>query len=510
MALAYEDEGYLGRLHQFLKYHVWTGSCAITTCPGAMSDGAARLLSRHMRARGVQGEVLSSAYDRLVSRDPAVCWTSGQWMTERAGGSDVRGTETVATFLGEGSVGDGADDCGNPLGPWRIDGFKWFSSATDSAMTVLLARTEKGISAFFAPMRRKNKETGEVEFNGVQIQRLKPKLGTKPVPTAELVLNGMRGWLLGKEGEGTKEIATILNITRVHTAVSSLGMWGRGLAISRAFARVRKVEGRLLMDNETHLKTLTQNHVNYAGHMHLGFFAVGLLGIAEEPESFERAVPKAKKSSLVSDVAQANALLRLLTPVAKAQCSKQGIYGLQECMESLGGVGYLEDEQECNIARLYRDNTVNSIWEGTTDVMASDVVRVMKGREGEETRRQLNAWIDSRIKSWSKEWAYAEELVRAELGKLEEWWVNKDRKELSFLGREILQLLAWVIGTVLLIEDSSRDGSDISKQIARQWISSLGTEAGALEVGQTSWQETSAWNRRLLFGDAEPLATAKL
>lgn len=510
VALAYEDEGYLGRLHQFLKYHLWSGSCAIATCPSAMSDGAARLLSRHMHAAGVQGEVLRSAYKRLVSRDPAVCWTSGQWMTERTGGSDVRGTETVATFLGDAAIGDGQDETGSPLGPWKIDGFKWFSSATDSAMTVLLAQTEKGISAFFAPMRRMNADTGEVEFNGVQIQRLKPKLGTKPVPTAELVLSGMRGWLLGKEGEGTKEIATILNITRVHTAVSSLGFWGRGLAISRAYAKVRKVEGRLLMDNETHLKTLTKNHVNYAGHMHLGFFAVNLLGITEQPESFERSSPDSRKSSLVSDVAEANALLRLLTPVAKAQSAKQGIYGLQECMEALGGVGYLEDEQQCNIARLYRDNTVNSIWEGTTDVMVSDVVRVMKGREGEQTRKQLNTWVDSRLKSWSKEWSYAEELVRAELGKLEEWWVNKDKQELSFLGREILQLLSWLIGTVLLIEDASRDGSDIIKQVAHQWISTLGSEARAMESSQSSWQEISGWNRRLLFGDAAPSATAKL
>lgn len=475
-----------------------------------MSDGAARLLSRHVAScQGEKHWVFREAYKRLVSRDPSIAWTSGQWMTERSGGSDVRGTETVAAFLGERSIGDGVDAEGLPLGPWSITGFKWFSSATDGNMTVLLARTEKGVSAFFAPMRRMNRETGEVEFNGVRIQRLKPKLGTRPVPTAELVLEGMRGWLIGREGEGTKEIATVLNITRVHTAVSSLGLWGRGLAIDRAYAKVRKVEGRLLMDNETHLKTLVRNHVSYAGHMHLGFFVVALLGIAEHQKAFERAGAKARRS-LVGGVEQAIALLRLLTPVAKAQCSKMGIYGLQECMESLGGVGYLEDEQEINIARLYRDNSVNAIWEGTTDVMASDVVRVMKGRDGEQIQRQLNAWVDSRIKSWSREWSYAEELVRAELGKLEEWWMSKDKNELNFLGREILQLLTWVVATVLLIEDASRDGSDIAKQFAHRWIATLGSEASTLERSQTSWQETSAWDRRMLFGNAASAPTAKL
>ena len=501
------------RLHHFLKYHVWTGSCATVTCPSAMTDGAAKLLRAHAArasADPVCRRVLAEAYARLTARDVERAWTSGQWMTERTGGSDVRGTETVARLLAEGERGDGRDEAGFPLGPWAIDGFKWFSSATDSSMTVMLARTDKGISAFFAPMRRRNAVTGEAEFNGVQIQRLKPKLGTRPVPTAELVLSGMRGWLLGEEGEGIKEIATILNITRVHTSISALGLWGRGLAISRAYAKVRKVEGRLLMDNETHLRTTVSNHVNYAGHMHLGFFTATLLGISERPESFQSASAEAKRYSTVSSLAQANALLRLLTPVAKGQCSKQGIYGLQECTESIGGVGYLEDEQEYNIARLYRDNSVNSIWEGTTDVIASDVVRVMKGKQGEETRQHLNAWVDSRIKGWSKEWSHAEELVRAELGKLEEWWVTKDRKELSFLGRDILQLLAWVVGTVLLIEDSTRDGNEISKQIAYRWILAIGSDARALEQHQTSWEETSAWNRKILFGDAASSPTAKL
>jgi len=500
------------RLHQFLKYHVWTGSCAVTTCPAAMTDGAATLLRAHGARAADPGlrAVLGAALARLVSRDAARAWTSGQWMTERAGGSDVRETATVAVLLREGERGAGRDELGFPLGPWRIDGFKWFSSATDSAMTVLLARTARGISAFFAPMRRRNEATGEIEFNGVQIQRLKPKLGTRAVPTAELVLSGMRGWLLGEEGEGVKEIATILNITRVHTTLSTLGMWGRGLAISRAYARVRKSEGRLLMDTEAHLRTTAKNQVNYAGHMHLGFFTVVLLGISERPESFERASAQAKQYSMVSSVAQANSLLRLLTPVAKGQCSKQGIYGLQECMESLGGVGYLEDEQEFNVARLYRDNNVNSIWEGTTDIIAGDVVRVMKGRQGEETRRHLNAWVDSRIKGWSKEWSYAEELVRAELGKLEEWWVTKDKKELNFLGRDILQLLAWVVGTVLLIEDFSRDGNEVIKQIAHRWISTIGPDARALEYEQPSWEETSAWNRKILFGEVASLATSKL
>jgi alkylation response protein AidB-like acyl-CoA dehydrogenase len=514
VAIAYEDvegdEPYLARIHQFLKYHLWSGSNAIVTCPSAMSDGAARVLGSHVLhgfEDSVQGRVFRDACERLASRDVERCWTSGQWMTERSGGSDVRGTETVATYLGKEA--DGAvDDVGMSLGPWSVSGFKWFSSATDSNMTILLARTEKGISAFFAPMRRRNRQ-GEVVMNGVTIQRLKPKLGTRPLPTGELVLSDMRAWLIGKEGEGIREIATVLNITRIHTALSALGFWGRGLAISRAYAKVRKVEGRLLMDNEAHMRTMAENHVNYVGHMYLGFFTVALLGISEHPRDFEKMKLKEEESGFVKDLEQASALLRLLTPVAKAQCSKMAIKGLQECMESLGGIGYLEDEQEFNVARLFRDANVLSIWEGTTDVMASDVVRVMKGKDGENVRKQFIEWVNWKIKGWSGMWKI-EELVREQLGRLEEWWIKMDVKELRFSGRQILELLAWVTATVLLIDDSRRDEGDVGKLLARQWISTLGVDVDAYTTRPSSWQEFSAWNRKIVFGDVVASVAAKL
>src|SRR5690606_7324604 len=119
-------------------------------------------------------------------------WTSGQWMTERTGGSDVSQTETVADY-------DPVP--GDEVGPWVINGFKWFSSATDANMTILLAKTTSmpnKVSCFYAPLKRKIRTPhGEDwEWNGVRIQRLKQKLGTKAVPTAELELKNMRGWLV--------------------------------------------------------------------------------------------------------------------------------------------------------------------------------------------------------------------------------------------------------------------------------------------------------------------------
>src|ERR1700728_3835864 len=152
----------------------------MVTCPSAMTDGAASLLFRHLSNTSLSPSmrlVLESAFKRLTSREPSYAWTSGQWMTERKGGSDISGTETLAKQANSPLQSTGVD--GTPLGPYSISGFKWFSSATDANMAILLARTYSGrLSAFYAPMRRTNpNDSAEVELNGVAIQRLKSKLG---------------------------------------------------------------------------------------------------------------------------------------------------------------------------------------------------------------------------------------------------------------------------------------------------------------------------------------------
>lgn len=223
------DTGYGGsaRVVQALKIHLWCASSAMVVCPSGMQDGAISVLKRDLEAgakglpkewEGKRKEVFESALGHLLSRDPEFAWTSGQWMTERRGGSDVRGSETFAKWVGD--VGEGKDVDGLPLGPWEIDGFKWFSSATDCGAAIVLAFTEKGLSCFFAPTRRI--VDGEVEMNGIRIQRLKNKLGTKALPTAELEIAGMRAWLLGEEGKGVNVIATVLNVTRFHNAGESI------------------------------------------------------------------------------------------------------------------------------------------------------------------------------------------------------------------------------------------------------------------------------------------------
>ena len=522
VAIGYENQfGAYSRLYQFLKYHLWTATSAGVTCPSAMQDGAARLLAVHLARKDIQlseteRKVFETAYQHLTSRNPEKAWTSGQWMTERAGGSDVRNTETQATFAPVFAEGASTlDTDGLPLGPWSISGFKWFSSATDSQMTIMLAKTPSGaLSAFFAPMRRRlpssDASPPQTELNGLTLQRLKAKLGTRPVPTAELVLANTRAYLLGSPGQGVKTIATVLNITRIHNSVSALGNWARGLAISRAFSRVRRVGGKTLVDVPAHMRTLASQHLEYRAMLHLAFFGVALLGISEAASASASAsasqpadaASAARFLALEPPAAAATPLLlRLLTPIGKALTARAAIAGLAECMEALGGVGYLENEDAAwNIARLFRDANVLSIWEGTTNVMAEDVVRVLTGREGGAVMGAVEGWVGAVVREWHGEWRARRETVERVWEGVRGMVGEKGAEELKVGGRELVGELGWLVVAVLTGRDAQRDGDEVAGEVARRWFERR--EAGAgLSGEKKDWRVDVEWDRRIVFGD---------
>ncbi|BFZ58731.1 hypothetical protein PYCC9005_005796 [Savitreella phatthalungensis] len=443
------------RLEQFLVNHLWTPSSGMTSCPAAMTDGAALLIGQYLRDddddQPGRGEFLREAYRRLTSSDPEQAWTSGQWMTERTGGSDVSGTETRAVRVSDGGV----DAAGLPLGPWSIDGFKWFSSATDSDMVVLLAQTELGLSLFCAPLRRR--EADLVVTNGVRISRLKNKLGTKSLPTAELELKGMRGWMLGSERRGVKAISTVLNTTRLWTGAGGVSGLAHGLTVARAYARVRKVRGRLLADNPQHLAWLAEEVVKYQAAAHLAFYGCALMGVAEGAEP----------TAPWLEGAEAGAILRIITPVIKSQCSLAGCLGLRECMESLGGVGYCENVEDAgvfNLARAFRDSAVNCIWEGTSTVMAEDLVRALRGAKALDVLdRVFEGLLDD-----------------GDLARLlrDQWLQTRARVEAAtevqarlVLGRWLLRELETLLSGSLLLAAARELKDGLLLDVARRWLS---------------------------------------
>lgn len=528
MAIGYENAfAEYSRVYHFAKYALWAGSAAWVNCPSLMVDGVATLFRRHLLNSGDAGldegqrVILRAAYDRLISRDPEYAWTTGQWMTERQGGSDVSMTETLATFDPEGGVGLGVKAAdGNELGPWRLDGFKWFSSATDADMVVMLARTPKGISTFFAPMRRMLKQKdvlgNDTELNGIQIQRLKSKLGTRALPTAELVLNGVRGWLVGEDGRGTKEIATVLNVARIHNGVTAIGLWGRGLSVVRAFTRVRVVGRRPLWERTAYMQTVARMHAEYKANVLFNMFVASLLGVDEQEDAsaingqnFEPGAQGLGQVPGLQSVVMAKHLLRVLTPALKGHCSKTAISGLQECMECMGGVGYLEnDDMQYNIARLYRDANVMPIWEGTTDMMADDaVLRVLFGKVKEEIAGALGEWINVVLGQVQRSGKFSNQAdtVQGWWSELKKFVTSASKEEAEFKCRAAMDILVDIVQGLLLIVDALRDGDEVACLVVETWFTGKVVHAS---LKQTTWKEQVNANMKIVFGSEGPVVVS--
>lgn len=340
------------RIISFAKILLFGPSSAMVVCPFAMTDGVARLaeLFGPFTATGLEGdEVLK----RLSSRDPDYAWTSGQWMTERPGGSDVSRTETIATKFVENN--------GNTEKLYLVNGFKWFSSATDSNVCALLAKVPGDNNKLSCFIGRVDTSNGQVKIN-----RLKKKFGTLAVPTAELELRDMHAEMVGPQGRGVATIATVLNITRIHSAIGSLSFMRRALHIARQYSLVRTVFGKRLCHIQCHVKILAEQEVLARGLLFLNFYACKILG-TQEYHGVGGHASSANKHE--------KQLLRVIPGVCKAITCKSAVTSISECMEALGGIGYLEHDVEYNIARLLRDAQVNPIWEGTTNTLADDFVR---------------------------------------------------------------------------------------------------------------------------------------
>jgi len=310
-----------------------------------MTDGAAKLLKTHLFSTQLEPasrRVFQDAYDRLISRDPQKAWTSGQWMTESSGGSDVGSTRTKAVRQKDGT--------------WRLHGKKWFTSAVTSQMALTLARPEGNeagggnLALFYLETR----DAAEL-LNGIRVERLKDKLGTRKVPTAELTLEGSFAELVGTTQEGTHAIEPMLVVTRAWNSISAAAFMRRGLALAQSYSRQRIAFGKHLAELALHAETLADMEAETRGALLLTLELVQLLGREE--------------SDAIDD--QQRALLRLLTPIAKLTTGKQAVAVLSEVAESFGGAGYVEDT---GIPMLLRDAQVLPIWEGTTNVLALDAL----------------------------------------------------------------------------------------------------------------------------------------
>ncbi|HTR16201.1 MAG TPA: acyl-CoA dehydrogenase family protein [Acetobacteraceae bacterium] len=337
VALPYEAPyGMHSRVVQAGLMQLYDPVSAMASCPLTMTDGAAHVLGRHDPA-------LAARYlPRLLAR--ADGWTSGQWMTETAGGSDVGRTATVARPAADGA--------------WTLHGTKWFTSATSGEIALALARPEgaeagsRGLSLFLLELRRP-----DGSWNGITVRRLKDKLGTRALPTAELDLDGTVAVPVGGIGRGVGKIASLLNVARLWASWSGPAGVGHLLALARDYATRRDVFGDRLAARPIHRAWLARIAAEYEAMLALVFEAAAALGRAEQGGD--------------------GGLARLLAPLAKIAGARQGVWAASELVESFGGAGYIEDT---GIPRVLRDVHVHCIWEGTTSVLAADVLRALADR----------------------------------------------------------------------------------------------------------------------------------
>ncbi|HEY2962244.1 MAG TPA: acyl-CoA dehydrogenase family protein [Pyrinomonadaceae bacterium] len=376
VATAYERKhGALSRVHQCALAYLFTPSTDIYSCPLAMTDGAARTLI----ASGNQ-KLIERAVPHLITREPSAFWTAGQWMTELTGGSDVGLSETIA----KKQPGNDSD-----TREFWLYGRKWFTSAVTSQIALTLARPEgnppggRGLALFYIETRDENGRPRNIEIN-----RLKDKLGTRKVPTAELTLSGTPAQLVMGSTDGVRNIAPLLNITRLWNGISAVALMRRGLALAFDYAGKRTAFGSTLAEKSLHMDTLLGLQAEAEAAFQLAFYVAELTGRSENEEIEEHDAW----------------LLRLLTPIMKLTTAKQAVAVASEVLESFGGAGYVEDT---GLPVLLRDSQVLPIWEGTTNVLALDTLRALSASESiapllSTTSRMFESLQDSSLRDLAR------------------------------------------------------------------------------------------------------------
>lgn len=305
-------------------------------CPVAMTYGSVPTLKQNSAvAAEWLPRIFGRKYDpRFVPASQKGAALIGMGMTENQGGSDLRTNTTRAEPSGDGS--------------YRLHGHKWFMSAPMCDGFLILAQAPKGLSCFFMP-----RWTPDGERNAVHINRLKDKLGNKSNASSEVEFHGAYAQIIGEEGRGIPTIIEMSNYTRLDCCIGSSGLMRQAVAQAAHHASYRSAFQKKLIDQPL------MTHV--------------LADLALECEAATVLTLRLARAYDEDDEA-AQVIRRVMTPAAKFWICKRAPLLALEAMEVLGGNGYVE---ESILPRIYREMPVNSIWEGSGNVMCLDVLRAI-------------------------------------------------------------------------------------------------------------------------------------
>lgn len=313
-------------------------------CPLSMTDS----LTRTLRKFGAPDLVQRYLAD-LTTQDLDALSQGAMFMTEQGAGSDVAATATLA-------VPD--DDTGQV---WRLHGDKWFCSNPDAALAMVLARTQggpagmKGVSLFLLP-----RVLPDGTPNSYRIIRLKDKMGTRSMASGEIRLEGAKAWLIGELGRGFVQMADMVNNSRLSNGMRAAGLMRRAVGESLFIARQRQAFGKRLIDMPLMQRQLAK-----------------IMVPAEQARTMMFQTAEALRRSDAGEPG-AYALARLMTPLIKFRACRDARKATGDAMEVRGGCGYIEEWSD---PRVVRDAHLGSIWEGTSNIVALDVIRAIR-REG--------------------------------------------------------------------------------------------------------------------------------
>ncbi len=416
---------------RYAGFYLWSQVEAGHGCPISMTHAAVPALRVQPELAKIwEPLIFANTYDGTLH--PATQKRSaifGMAMTEKQGGSDVRANTTRATPLSHGGPGE----------PYALVGHKWFCSAPMSDAFLVLAQAAAGVSCFLVP-----RFLPDGSKNAFALQRLKDKLGNRSNASSEVEFDGTHGWLIGEEGRGVATIVEMVNFTRLDCIAGSASGMRQAVAQATHHAANRVAFGKLLCD-----QPLMQNV---------------LADLALESEAATLLFMRLARScdrAAAGDAHEAK-LKRIGTALGKYWVCKRTPGHAAESMESLGGNGYVE---ESIMPRLFRESPLNSIWEGSGNVNALDVLRALAKEPGVadalfaevELARGANPYLDAAAKAAKQELADGSDLERG--------------------ARRLVEQLALILCGSLLVRTSPSYVSDAfcASRLGLDWGNVYGT-----------------------------------
>jgi acyl-CoA dehydrogenase len=324
-------------------------------CPISVTDTSIHLIRKFGSA-----ELKDYLLPKMLSGELATLWKGTQFMTERAGGSDVGAIETVARLQD---------------GVWRLTGDKWFCSHADADVALLLARPEgappgtKGLALFALPRRLKDGRR-----NSYKIVRLKDKLGTRSMASGEIRLEGAVAYLVGEQDRGLKQMMEQVNLSRLSHGVRAAAMMRRCVNEAMIAAQTRTAFGETVVKYPLLRRQLLKLMVPTEQALSMMLFTASSMDRANAGSS------------------EAQSLVRILTPLLKFRACRDNIPVATGAMEVRGGNGYIEEWVH---ARLVRDAHIGVLWEGTSNINALDIIQRVVGKSG--AHRILGAAMKHRL-----------------------------------------------------------------------------------------------------------------